>query len=249
MPSRTDRRDAVSLAAAVSNFQIDFIEGVGGGSVPDNALPPEGSKESVNLSKGVRGSWRSHMNALQDIVHENISTAMIFENDVDWDIRDFHVPKTIYPPYVDEINLLPINPNDETVPLPKYLRAHPFGPLDALATSFHHIPVSITAHQGEQTQFGISKWSRIWDVEIGDCCAGQDSNCLSGEMRCFTSQPPTFAYHHPDGGESKIGGLGGGYANGVETKYLRKSVRMNLGMLMRGGGFDEMDDQWPDEGD
>lgn len=66
MPSRTDRRDAVSLAAAVSDFQIDFIDGVGGDSIPEKALPPGGSGESVKLAKGIRGSWRSHMNALRE---------------------------------------------------------------------------------------------------------------------------------------------------------------------------------------
>ncbi|CAG8981530.1 hypothetical protein HYALB_00003103 [Hymenoscyphus albidus] len=190
LPSRTDRRDAVSLAAAVRNFHIDFIEGVGGDSVPDNVLPPEGSEENVKLSKGVRGSWRSHINDLQEIVHKNISTAMIFEDDVDWDIRvrsqlqsfafasqvltskkldlqyttwtrrriqrprriplrrakllgcslartlRSRIPAYKNNLYVDENNLLLTNPNDETVPLPKYLKAHPFGPLDALASSF-----------------------------------------------------------------------------------------------------------------
>jgi hypothetical protein len=65
MPSRTDRRDATSLAAAVSGLKIDFIEGVDGESVLEVSLPPSGTDQSVKLSKGIRGSWRSHMNALQ----------------------------------------------------------------------------------------------------------------------------------------------------------------------------------------
>lgn len=66
MPSRTDRRDAISLAAAVSGMEVDFIAGVGGDSIPEAALPPVGSSESVKLSKGIKGSWRSHMNALHE---------------------------------------------------------------------------------------------------------------------------------------------------------------------------------------
>jgi len=70
---------------------------------------------------------------------------------------------------------------------------------------------------------------------------------MNAEQRaCITSQPPMFAHHHPLGGESDIGGLGGGFARAVETKYVRKSVRMNLETLMRGGGEEEMVDQWPD---
>lgn len=66
---------------------------------------------------------------------------------------------------------------------------------------------------------------------------------------CITSQPPILAHHHPLRGESDIGGLGGGYANKYETKYLRYSVRMNLERLVQGSGERELEDQWPDEGE
>lgn len=65
MPERTDRRDAVSLAAAVSNMKVEFLMGVRGESVPEDALPPGGSTKSIQLPKRIKGSWRSHMNALQ----------------------------------------------------------------------------------------------------------------------------------------------------------------------------------------
>jgi len=65
MPSRTDRRDATTLAFATSNITVDFIEGVKGDSIPEEAFPPGDSAKSIKLSKGIKGSWRSHMNALQ----------------------------------------------------------------------------------------------------------------------------------------------------------------------------------------
>ncbi|RDL42344.1 Uncharacterized protein BP5553_02323 [Venustampulla echinocandica] len=368
MPSRTDRRDATILAAAASNMKIDFIEGITGDQIPEVALPPGNKAESLKLFKGIRGSWRSHMNALQAIVHQNLSSAMIFEDDVDWDVRlrpqlqdlafasqfltsgpqdlsrypvqtipnpeapevSIHnessenpIPSTLHSlplskvlgpslklhPYGDpanwdvlwlghcgagfprpprsgsgasDKNILLTNPNDPTVPLPKYLRAHPFGPLDALGTS--HPPHTRVYHRGSGGalctvayavsqrgarrllhEFGVSKWGRIWDVELGDWCAGSDSPAGSkpedgsealgearmdqedkGERKCITVQPPIFAHHHPLGGESDIGGLGGGYARTVETKYLRLSVRMNLQAMVRGDGPEVMVDQWPD---
>jgi GR25 family glycosyltransferase involved in LPS biosynthesis len=64
MPSRTDRRDAVDLAASTTGIQFDFIDGVAGDSIPEFAFPPGGSSESIKLSKGIKGSWRSHMNVL-----------------------------------------------------------------------------------------------------------------------------------------------------------------------------------------
>ena len=177
-------------------------------------------------------------------------------------------------------NVILTNPNDHTVPLPKYLRAHPFGPLDALAAS--HSPHTRVYHRASGGalctvayavsqrgarrllhEFGVKRWSRIWDVEMGDWCAGhdtppsespmperremsEDERSSRSERVCVTVQPPIFAHHHPPGGESNIGGVGGGYARTVETKYVRLSVRLNLGTLLRGEGEDDLIDQWPD---
>jgi hypothetical protein len=87
------------------------------------------------------------------------------------------------------MNIVLTNSNDSTVPLPKYLRAHPFGPLDALAES--HPPHTRVYHRASGGalctvayavsqrgarkllhEFRVKKWSRIWDVEMGDWCAG-----------------------------------------------------------------------------
>jgi GR25 family glycosyltransferase involved in LPS biosynthesis len=169
-----------------------------------------------------------------------------------------------YPDVYDENNLLLMLPDDDTVPQPQYLRAHPFGPLDALAES--HPPHTRVYHRASGgalctvayavsqrgarrllQEYSVTKWSKIWDAELGEWCAGTDSFWKKlGERKCITSQPPIFAHHHPPGGRSNIGGLGGGYATNVESKYLRLSVRMNLQALVRGEGVDGMEDQWPD---
>jgi hypothetical protein len=52
----------MSLSAAVSNLQLDWIDGVSGDDVLEKALPP-GDHKSISL--GNKGSWRAHMNALQ----------------------------------------------------------------------------------------------------------------------------------------------------------------------------------------
>jgi len=54
LPSRTDHRDSMSLAAALTDLRIDYVDGVIG--VDEESLPP-GGKEAENL-----GSWRAHMN-------------------------------------------------------------------------------------------------------------------------------------------------------------------------------------------
>ncbi|KAF2706799.1 glycosyltransferase family 25 protein [Pleomassaria siparia CBS 279.74] len=389
LPFRTDRRDAMTLAAATSNMKLEFVDGVTGDSIRNSAYPPP--EENIKLSAGIRGSWRTHMNALQRIVNQNLTTALIFEDDVDWDVRirpnlqrfalasrflsehdnvrltpakypidyrpnpetadtTFHTlsdngiteklpslplssvykkplryhrqpppppPNTPTSPYGDPsqwdilwighcgagfpryyeyspehgrpqvtaANVLLTHANDQSVPSGKWLKAHPFqGDLDPLANAYPpHTRVYHRATGGELCtvgyavsqrgarrllhQFGIKAWNGIFDSELGRWCAGQDpqteaESSISKENRqnstpstgkggrhgtervCLTSQPPIFAHHHPVDGESDIGGLGGGYANKYETKYLRYSVRMNLERIVQ--GVKDLVDQWPD---
>ncbi|KAF2276237.1 uncharacterized protein EI97DRAFT_419158 [Westerdykella ornata] len=85
LPFRTDRRDAMTLSAATSNIALEFVDGVTGDSIRHSAYPPP--EENIKLPAGIRGSWRTHMNALQRVVEQNLTTALIFEDDVDWDVR------------------------------------------------------------------------------------------------------------------------------------------------------------------
>ncbi|KAI2468122.1 glycosyltransferase family 25 protein [Annulohypoxylon bovei var. microspora] len=83
LPSRTDRRDAMALAGAVSNLTFTWVDGVSGNQVMDPTTPVSNGVRSP----GAKGSWRSHMNALQAVVRDNLGSALIVEDDIDWDIR------------------------------------------------------------------------------------------------------------------------------------------------------------------
>lgn len=74
----------MSLSAVVSNLQLNWIDGVSGDDVLEKALPPGDHKF---ISPGSKGSWRAHMNALQAIVKQSLTTALILGDDVDWDTR------------------------------------------------------------------------------------------------------------------------------------------------------------------
>jgi len=39
MPQRTDKRDALSLAAGVTGFQFEFVDGVDGDTITELAIP------------------------------------------------------------------------------------------------------------------------------------------------------------------------------------------------------------------
>ncbi|KAK3401484.1 hypothetical protein B0T20DRAFT_458697 [Sordaria brevicollis] len=85
LPERTDRRDAMTLAAALTNLQITWAKGIRGSDVPDKVIPGEDWEKSI--LRGNKGSWRAHMNVLNTIVNQNLSSALILEDDADWDIR------------------------------------------------------------------------------------------------------------------------------------------------------------------
>lgn len=63
LPSRSDRRDLMALAGALTGVKFDWIDGVLGDDVPDEVLPADGRDR--HISKGNKGSWRAHMNALR----------------------------------------------------------------------------------------------------------------------------------------------------------------------------------------
>ncbi|TAQ89500.1 hypothetical protein B7494_g2160 [Chlorociboria aeruginascens] len=85
LPSRTDRRDSMILSAALSNIEVDFIDGILGATVEDKVIPlPPGVERMQDPSVG---SWRGHLNAIQDVIRRNLSSALILEDDIDWDVR------------------------------------------------------------------------------------------------------------------------------------------------------------------
>ncbi|TGJ83670.1 hypothetical protein E0Z10_g5105 [Xylaria hypoxylon] len=94
LPSRRDRRDAMAMAGDVSGLNLTFLEGLTGDSVPSpfstGKSAGRGGTEaepSGSASSGARGSWGSHMKALQTIVDMGLGSGLVLEDDVDWDVR------------------------------------------------------------------------------------------------------------------------------------------------------------------
>lgn len=83
LPERSDKRDALSLSAALTGFHVESVDGVKGDAIPDKAVP----YGAYGLPKNNLGSWRGHMNAIRRIVEEDLESALIMEDDMDWDVR------------------------------------------------------------------------------------------------------------------------------------------------------------------
>ena len=63
MPERGDKRDALSLAASLTNLKLDYIDGIRGETIPNKALPK--GQEERKMPNNTLGSWRAHMNAIR----------------------------------------------------------------------------------------------------------------------------------------------------------------------------------------
>ncbi|KAK9327870.1 hypothetical protein V1520DRAFT_347566 [Lipomyces starkeyi] len=80
MPYRTDRQDAMNLLASMSDIKIKLILGVDGDSINAKAVP-----DKADLRASVLGCWRAHADAWRDVIDNNFETALILEDDIDWD--------------------------------------------------------------------------------------------------------------------------------------------------------------------
>jgi len=84
LPERTDHHDGLVLAASVSAMHIEFVAGVHGDAVLNKVLP---AKHAEGLTPATKGSWRAHINAISQVLEQNLESALIMEDDIDWDIR------------------------------------------------------------------------------------------------------------------------------------------------------------------
>ncbi|KIW54398.1 hypothetical protein PV05_06758 [Exophiala xenobiotica] len=81
LPERSDRRDAFRLQASVTDISYTFTNAVLGKNVPTKAQPWGMHREPAEV-----GCWRSHLNIMQYMVQHRIQTALIFEDDADWEV-------------------------------------------------------------------------------------------------------------------------------------------------------------------
>ncbi|KAK9367560.1 hypothetical protein V1509DRAFT_626308 [Lipomyces kononenkoae] len=80
MPYRTDRQDAMNLLASTSDLKITLINGVDGDGISPKAVP-----DKADLRPSVLGCWRAHADAWRYVLDNNLETALILEDDIDWD--------------------------------------------------------------------------------------------------------------------------------------------------------------------
>lgn len=147
--------------------------------------------------------------------------------------------------------------NDDTVPAPRHLKAHPFqGTLDPLASAYppytriYHrstggelctVAYAVSQRGARRLlhQFGIKGWNDIFDAELGRWCAGQDSTSSSpdspsnkerrqnAQERICLASQPPLFAHH----HPREGQSDiGGLGGGYATRYETKYLRYSVRM-------------------
>ncbi|KAL9071862.1 MAG: hypothetical protein Q9161_003962 [Pseudevernia consocians] len=84
MPGRTDKLDSLRLLTSITNISYKLIPGVDGKEIPHVAWP--GFYKEGERAASITGCWRAHMNAAAAILDNNLSSALILEDDADWDV-------------------------------------------------------------------------------------------------------------------------------------------------------------------
>ncbi|KAE8342849.1 hypothetical protein BDV24DRAFT_173551 [Aspergillus arachidicola] len=84
MKERTDKRDYLTLAASFLGIKVDWRDGVYPDNVSEKSYPLKLGESGVKPA--AIGCWRAHMNTLIDIVENGYTTALILEDDADWDV-------------------------------------------------------------------------------------------------------------------------------------------------------------------
>ena len=83
LPSRLDRKDLLTVMATYSNISITIMPGVR--SVAENALPPPRTPGSLRMEE--YAVWRAHANVWRKVIEDELETALILEDDNDWDLN------------------------------------------------------------------------------------------------------------------------------------------------------------------
>ncbi|KAJ5229652.1 hypothetical protein N7489_010360 [Penicillium chrysogenum] len=81
--SRPDKRDNIILGSSLSNFHVEWIDGVTPDEVDAKSYPYNWNHGHKQAEYAAR---RAHLNGFQRIVQGRLASAIIMEDDTDWDV-------------------------------------------------------------------------------------------------------------------------------------------------------------------
>jgi hypothetical protein len=77
----------MALIAAASGLKLEFIAGVNSKTLDTQTLPDTYGTTEIILELAHLACYRGHANIWRQIVEDGVETALIFEDDIDWDLN------------------------------------------------------------------------------------------------------------------------------------------------------------------
>ncbi|KAG8528874.1 uncharacterized protein KY384_006563 [Bacidia gigantensis] len=87
LPDRSDRREPLLAGANATNLTITVIDAIRDRQIPKSDYPIDWSTNGWVAKEGELGCLMSHLRFWRKVIYENITTALVMESDVDWDMR------------------------------------------------------------------------------------------------------------------------------------------------------------------
>jgi len=87
LETREDRHDEMALIAAASGLKLQFVAGVNSKTLDTQALPDTYGTSDVILEPAHLACYRGHANLWRQVIEDGVETALIFEDDIDWDLN------------------------------------------------------------------------------------------------------------------------------------------------------------------
>jgi GR25 family glycosyltransferase involved in LPS biosynthesis len=158
---RSDKRDAMQLAAALSGLQLSWVDGVKGDEIHPKAVPMvHNDKENPQLEDGELGCWRGHMNILREVIRTGILSALVLEDDADWDIQ-----------------------------LPEQMQQFSIAAREVLASRPYHSPSGTSMYLMPDSPYGAD-WDVLWIGHCGGWPPTHRFNQYHSIIRADTTVPP-----------------------------------------------------------
>jgi hypothetical protein len=87
LETREDRHDEMAFIAAASGLKLSFVPGVNSKVLEKQSLPDVYGTPQVILEPAHLACYRGHANIWRKMVEDGVETALIMEDDIDWDLN------------------------------------------------------------------------------------------------------------------------------------------------------------------
>jgi hypothetical protein len=87
LETREDRHDEMALIAAASGLDLTFVAGVNSKTLEEQSLPDVYGTPYIILEPGHLACYRGHANIWRKMIEDDVETALIMEDDIDWDLN------------------------------------------------------------------------------------------------------------------------------------------------------------------